>query len=55
MKKDKTSQKKDHVEKRIDKLDPNNNINKQEKSIVTRNGKKVKDDGFEHRKSEETI
>lgn len=55
MKKDKTTQKKEHVEKHIDKLDPNNNINKQEKPDVTRNGKTVKDDGFEHRKSEETL
>ena len=46
--------KKDEAKKRIDKLDPNNNKNLPDTPIVKRRGKKVHDDGFEHRTSAET-
>ena len=46
--------KKDEAKKRIDKLDPNNNINLPDTPIVKRRGKKIHDDGFEHRTSSET-
>jgi len=46
--------KKEEAKKRIDKLDPNNNINLPGKRIVKRRGKKLHDDGFEHRTSSET-
>jgi hypothetical protein len=46
--------KKEEVIKRIDKLDPNNNKNIEQKPVVKRRGKKVHDDGFEHRSSKET-
>jgi len=45
---------KDEARHRIDKLDPNNNINLPDKPVVKRRGKKIHDDGFEHRTSEET-
>ncbi len=50
----KTRKKKEEVSKRIDKLDPNNNKNVEEKPLVKKRGKTVHDDGFEHRTSEET-
>ena len=50
----KTALKKERVKKRIDKLDPNNNINVPGTPIVKRRGKKIHDDGFEHRTSSET-
>jgi len=46
--------KKEEAKKRIDKLDPNNNKNLPGTPIVKRRGKKVHDDGFEHRTSAET-
>jgi hypothetical protein len=46
--------KKDEAEARINKLDPNNNKNIPEKPIVKRRGKKIHDDGFEHRESKDT-
>ena len=46
--------KKEEVTKRINKLDPNNNKNIPENPIVKRRGKKMRDDGFEHRTSEDT-
>jgi hypothetical protein len=45
---------KDEAKKRIDKLDPNNNINLPDTPMVKRRGKKIHDDGFEHRTSQET-
>ncbi|MEP7265903.1 MAG: hypothetical protein ABI772_15475 [Bacteroidota bacterium] len=54
MKTSKEEIKKEKVSKRIDKLDPNNNKNKENSLIVKRRGKKVHDDGFEHRTSSET-
>ena len=48
------SLKKEEAEKRINKLDPNNNKNLPDKKTVKRRGKKIKDDGFEHRSSDET-
>ena len=45
---------KEEVKRRIDKLDPNNNINLPDQPIVKRRGKKIHDDGFEHRTSAET-
>jgi hypothetical protein len=45
---------KEEAKKRIDKLDPNNNINLPGKPVVKRRGKKLHDDGFEHRTSAET-
>lgn len=50
----KSEKKKEEVSERANKLDPNNNKNLQEKPIVKRRGKKVHDDGFEHRTSSET-
>ncbi len=52
---DNTIHNKEEVSKRIDKLDPNNNKNLQQKPIVKRRGKKVHDDGFEHRTSNEIV
>jgi hypothetical protein len=46
--------KKAEVNHRNNKLDPNNNKNLPDKPIVKRRGKKMRDDGFEHRTSEET-
>jgi hypothetical protein len=48
------TQKKSKVLKRLNKLDPNNNKNVRERPVVKRRGKKVRDDGFEHRTSGET-
>ena len=45
---------KEEAKKRIDKLDPNNNKNLPDNPIVKRRGKKMHDDGFEHRTSAET-
>jgi hypothetical protein len=49
-----TARKKEEVGDRINKLDPNNNINIEKKPIIKRRGKKVHDDGFEHRTSEDS-
>ncbi len=46
--------KKEEAIKRIEKLDPNNDRNAPQNPIVKRRGKKMRDDGFEHRTSEET-
>jgi len=46
--------KKGEAKERIDKLDPNNNKNLPGHPVVKRRGKKLRDDGFEHRTSEET-
>lgn len=48
------NKKKQEVSKRSEQLDPNNNKNLAEKPLVKRRGKKVHDDGFEHRTSNET-
>ena len=53
-KKDKTEIKKEKVAERIDKLDPNNNKNLEQNPVIEKDGKEIHDDGFEHRKSEET-
>ena len=45
---------KEKVLKRLNKLDPNNNKNRKDRPVVKRRGKKVRDDGFEHRLSRET-
>ncbi|CAN5540829.1 hypothetical protein BH11BAC1_BH11BAC1_09420 [soil metagenome] len=45
---------KDEAKHRIDKLDPNNNKNLPKNPMVKRRNKKIHDDGFEHRTSEET-
>jgi hypothetical protein len=47
--------KKKEVRKRINRLDPNNNINLPGHRLIRRRGKKVRDDGFEHRQSKETL
>ena len=46
--------KKEEAEQRINMLDPNNNINLPSRPVVKRRGKKIHDDGFEHRTSSET-
>jgi hypothetical protein len=51
----KTAVKKEQVSKRNNKLDPNNNKNQENKPIVKQHNKRVHDDGFEHRTSEETV
>lgn len=43
--------KKEKVLKRLNKLDPNNNKNRKDRPVVKRRGRKVRDDGFEHRTS----
>jgi hypothetical protein len=48
-----TIQKKEEISKRIDKMDPNNNKNIEEKPLIKKLGKRVHDDGFEHRSSRE--
>ena len=54
MKTNKTSiQKKEEASKRIEKLDPNNNKNLQQKPLIKKRGKIEHDDGFEHRTSKE--
>ena len=45
---------KEEAKKRIDRLDPNNNKNLPDKPLVRRRGKKIHDDGFEHRASQDT-
>lgn len=50
----KIDRKKEEVIKRVDKLDPNNNKNLEQNPIVKRRGKKVHDDGFEHRTSNDS-
>jgi hypothetical protein len=47
--------KKREARKRINRLDPNNNINLPGHRLIRRRGKKVRDDGFEHRQSKETV
>ena len=47
------NKKKETVSKRSDKLDPNNNKNLEQMPLVKRRGKKVHDDGFEHRTSKD--
>lgn len=54
MKTSKEKIKKEKNSERNDKLDTNNNINKENTPIVKRRGKLVHDDGFEHRTSSET-
>jgi hypothetical protein len=46
---------KEEVERQINILDPNNNKDLPQRPIVKRHGKKIHDDGFEHRTSSETI
>jgi hypothetical protein len=48
------ARKKREVQKRVNRLDPNNNKNLPGKPLIRRRGKKVSDDGFEHRLSKET-
>jgi hypothetical protein len=48
------TQKKQEVSERIDKLDPNNNKNLPQKPEIRKRGKKIQDDGFEHRSSKES-
>jgi hypothetical protein len=48
------AQKKGEVSKRIDALDPNNNKNLPQNPVIRKRGKKLRDDGFEHRLSKET-
>ena len=55
MKSTKTTDKKEKVEQQGNLLDPNNNKNIPSRPVIKRRGKKVNDDGFEHRASEETI
>jgi hypothetical protein len=55
MKSEKTDRKKEEVAKRADLLDPNNNKDLPQRTVVKRRGKKVHDDGFEHRASSETV
>lgn len=47
-------EKKTKVLKRLNKLDPNNNKNVKARPVIKRRGKRVRDDGFEHRTSRET-
>lgn len=47
-------QKKVEVSERIDKLDPNNNKNLPDTPLIKKRGKKIHDDGFEHRMSKES-
>lgn len=46
--------KKSEAEERINKLDPNNNKNLPGTPVIKRRGRKIHDDGFEHRTSAET-
>jgi len=55
MKSKKRINNKDEVEQQLNLLDPNNNKDIPSRPVVKRRGKKVNDDGFEHRSSEETI
>jgi len=48
------SAKKQEVSKRNDSLDPNNNKNLPANPLVKKRGRKLRDDGFEHRLSKET-
>jgi len=50
----KIEKKKEAISNRINKLDPNNNKNLPENPIIKKRGKKIHDDGFEHRTSRET-
>lgn len=54
MKKKSIGKKKEQVIKKINKHDPNNTNNSEAKPKIKRRGKKVVDDGFEHRTSKET-
>lgn len=47
--------KKEEVRHRIEKLDPNNNKNLPNKPEIKKLGKKVTDDGFEHRSSGDPV
>jgi hypothetical protein len=51
----KRAAKKRAVAKRNNRLDPNNNKNLPGHPVIKRRGKKVSDDGFEHRTSRETV
>ena len=51
---DEILKKKEAISERIDKLDPNNNKNIPEKPLLKKRGKRIHDDGFEHRTSNET-
>jgi hypothetical protein len=51
----KTISKKKEVSKRSNKLDPNNNKNLPEMPVIIKRGKKVHDDGFEHKTRIENI
>jgi hypothetical protein len=55
MKSEKTSRKKEEVSRQLNLSDPNNNKDIPQRPVVKRRGKKVHDDGFEHRSSAETI
>lgn len=46
---------KEQVTTQLNNLDPNNNKDLPQRPVVKRRGKKVHDDGFEHRTSSETI
>jgi hypothetical protein len=46
--------KKQVISKRNNKMDPNNNKNIPANPIIKKRGKKIHDDGFEHRTSKET-
>lgn len=48
-----STQKKEDIQKRVDKLDPNNSKNKKENPLVKHGNKLIRDDGFEHRSSDE--
>jgi len=52
--KDSKTKKKEEVQKRANLLDSNNNKNRKDKPLVMHGDKIVRDDGFEHRTSEET-
>jgi hypothetical protein len=52
--KTRVQKKKEEVKEKIEKLDPNNNRNIQNHQLIKKRGKKVRDDGFEHRTSRET-
>jgi hypothetical protein len=49
-----SANKKKEVSKRNDSLDPNNNKNLPANPLIKKRGKKLRDDGFEHRLSKET-
>ena len=55
MKSRKITQRKEEVTRQVNMLDPNNNKDLPQRPVVKRRGKKVHDDGFEHRASSETL